>query len=76
MHNELKRGKSPFWEDNAHCCSHQSLKSMFFEKISSGGSQRRAGVKEKFQINVDFSLLGNDAIIHRHICKDLLFSQF
>ena len=47
LHNEIKRGKSPLWEDIA--LLPERLKSTFFEIFSSGSPRRRPGVKKKFQ---------------------------
>ena len=42
-------------------CLHQRPKSMFFEKFSSGGSQKRIWSEEKISKNIDFCLWGNRA---------------
>ena len=53
-HNELKRGKNVYFGRTMHCLP-QRLRSMFFEKISSGGSPKETQ-SGKISKNVDLSL--------------------
>ena len=62
IHNELKRRKGPFWQDNSLFDS-----KAFFETFLSGGCpivQRRPRVTNFFSKNVEFSLWDNCATTH------------